>query len=183
MRDRADRGRRLRVIHVQNRHVLASVTTWLNAATTEDQAGVVHSRQRHRETGAVLVAMVQPDHRVVAVSRHDALGRIRDQVSRNKTRPAAFQTLCQVVTHGRCSERKAKHPSRTAAFRHSAAQLVSVLVAQVPFEQRNADSHLRLVEVGLGHSEAVEERRHSPLPSMGQLSAIPIQNGHVSRFL
>lgn len=175
LRNRADAGVSLGVVDIEDRHRPPLVTARVNAAAAEQQAGDVHPGQGHRETGAVFIAVMQPDHRVVTVGRNNALGGVGDQVPRRQAGAPPFQTLRQIVADARRAEGKPQQSRIPATRGHLLRQAVSMHVAQVAFEQRYSNADLRLVEVVFRHTQAVKEGRDAALPPMRKLLTVPVE--------
>ena len=117
---RADRYRRLGIVHVQDRNLAAAVHAGQDRAAADDQAGIVHPGQGHGEARAVLVAVVQPYQRVVAVGADHAFGGVGDQVPRRQAGVPAFQALRHVVADSRHAEREPRSGPPAGSRRRSA---------------------------------------------------------------
>jgi hypothetical protein len=165
----------LGIVHIQNGDVLVLIAARHDAASADDQARIVHPRQRHREAGAVLVAIVQPDEGIVTMGADHALGRVGDQVAGRQAGVASFVSLRDVVAHAGGAKGTPDQPRIPATLGNLLPQLVGVHVAQIAFQQGHADPDLRAVELFIGQSQAVIKCGHAPLPAVGQLLAIPIQ--------
>ena len=163
------------VVDVQDRNLPARMHAGQNGPAADQQARIVHAGQGHGEPWAVLVAVVQADQRVVAVGADHALGPVGDQVAGGQAGIAAFVPLGDVVADGGDAERETDQAGLQATFRHAFRQVVGVHVAEIAVQQRHADADLRPIEVRVGQPQAIIKCRHSALPAVGQLAAIPVQ--------
>ena len=150
----------------------------MDAPSAENEPRVVEPRQRHGETRAVLVTVVEADEGVVGVGADHAFGGIGDHVARGEAGIAALHSLGDIVADTGYAKGEAYEAGAVAALLDLLRELVGVDIAEITFQQWHPDSDLGLVEILIGHSKAVEEGSHSPLPATGQVPAVPVQVFH-----
>ena len=163
------------VVGVEDGDLFSAVVAGADTAAGNDEAGVVQAGERHGESGAVFVAVVEADEGVVAVGAGDHFGGVGDGVSRGEGGVSALGALGEVIADAGDAEGEAEETGGGAAFFDPGGEGGGVDVAEVSLEEGDADADLGLVEVVVGESEAPVEGGDGFLPAVGEGAAVPVQ--------
>ncbi|CAB4823566.1 unannotated protein [freshwater metagenome] len=122
------------------------------------QRWTVKSRHRDQTSRHVLVAAGNGNESIVPLRTHDGLNRVCDQVTRWKRVAHPIRSHRNAIAHTNRVEAHANHASRLNTALDRLAQRQQVHVARIALEPGAGNSHLRLIEVGLGEPSGEEHR-------------------------